>query len=48
VVQIQKFSAFLKVYTKIENPVGLIPVAAYAHVSPKRSLKKILYLFYLV
>ena len=32
VVQIQKSSAFLKVYTKVESLVGLIPVAAqYVH-----------------
>lgn len=30
VVQIQKFSAFLKVHTKVKNPVHLIPVASYA------------------
>ena len=32
VVQIQKFCAFLKVYTKAESTGRLIPVAAYAHV----------------
>jgi hypothetical protein len=34
VVHFQNFSAFLKVYTKFESPVRLIPVAAYAVVSP--------------
>ena len=38
VAQIQKFSALLKVYTKIESTVRLIPLAIYAHVSAIKKL----------